>query len=123
MVVGGSRQETLNPDFVLLDIRQQGVPVILRELMLSGGFDPVHSLLVIHLSKYHLYNKLFVRNLENQQTNQPTKQTSKQTVKAEINLSKSKLNTETMNQITHFLTTLTCQQIFPSMINITFIHM
>ncbi|VDO59674.1 unnamed protein product [Schistosoma curassoni] len=41
MVVGGSRQETLDPGFVLLDTRQQSVPVILRELMLPGGFDPV----------------------------------------------------------------------------------
>ncbi|VDP46939.1 unnamed protein product [Schistosoma mattheei] len=40
-VVGGSRQETLDPGFVLLGTRQQGVPVILRELMLPGGFDPV----------------------------------------------------------------------------------
>ncbi|VDP71799.1 unnamed protein product [Schistosoma curassoni] len=38
MVVGGSRQETLNPGFVLLGTRQQGVPVILRELVLPGGF-------------------------------------------------------------------------------------
>ncbi|VDP00209.1 unnamed protein product [Schistosoma mattheei] len=43
MVVGGSRQETLNPYFVLLGTRQQGVPVILRELVLPGGFDPVSS--------------------------------------------------------------------------------
>ncbi|VDO74425.1 unnamed protein product [Schistosoma margrebowiei] len=28
MVVGGSRQETLDPGFVLLGTRQQGVPVI-----------------------------------------------------------------------------------------------
>ncbi|VDO51528.1 unnamed protein product [Schistosoma margrebowiei] len=41
MVVGGSRQETLDSSFVLLGTRQQGVPVILRELMLSGGFDPI----------------------------------------------------------------------------------
>ncbi|VDP41836.1 unnamed protein product [Schistosoma mattheei] len=41
MVVGGSRQETLDPGFVLLGTRQQGVPVILTELMLPGGFDPV----------------------------------------------------------------------------------
>ncbi|VDP47049.1 unnamed protein product [Schistosoma curassoni] len=41
MVVGGSRQETLDPGFVLLGTRQQGVPVILRELVLSGGFDLV----------------------------------------------------------------------------------
>ncbi|VDP06597.1 unnamed protein product [Schistosoma mattheei] len=41
MVVGGSQQETLNPGFVLLGTRQQGVPVILRELVLPGGFDLV----------------------------------------------------------------------------------
>ncbi|VDP33310.1 unnamed protein product, partial [Schistosoma curassoni] len=41
MVVGGSRQETLDPGFVLLGTRQQGVPVILRELVLPGGFDLV----------------------------------------------------------------------------------
>ncbi|VDP10613.1 unnamed protein product [Schistosoma margrebowiei] len=41
MVVGGSQQETLDPGFVLLGTRQQGVPVILRELVLPGGFDPV----------------------------------------------------------------------------------
>ncbi|VDP54127.1 unnamed protein product [Schistosoma margrebowiei] len=34
MVVGGSQQETLDPSFVLLGTRQQGVPVILRELVL-----------------------------------------------------------------------------------------
>ncbi|VDP56772.1 unnamed protein product [Schistosoma curassoni] len=41
MVVGGSRQETLNPGFVLLGTRQQVVPVILRKLVLTDGFDPV----------------------------------------------------------------------------------
>ncbi|VDP38231.1 unnamed protein product [Schistosoma margrebowiei] len=41
MVVGGSRQETLDMSFVLLGTRQQGVPVILRELMLPGRFDLV----------------------------------------------------------------------------------
>ncbi|VDO65333.1 unnamed protein product [Schistosoma margrebowiei] len=41
MVVGGSRQETLDPGFVLLGTRQQGVPVILRELVLPDGFDLV----------------------------------------------------------------------------------
>ncbi|VDP16579.1 unnamed protein product [Schistosoma margrebowiei] len=40
MVVRDSRQETLNPGFVLLGTRQQGVPVILRELVLPDGFDP-----------------------------------------------------------------------------------
>ncbi|VDO67786.1 unnamed protein product [Schistosoma margrebowiei] len=44
MVVGGSRQENLNSGFVLLGTRQQDVPVILRELVLSDGFDPMsHS--------------------------------------------------------------------------------
>ncbi|VDP27204.1 unnamed protein product [Schistosoma curassoni] len=41
MVVGGSRLETLDPGFVLLGTRQHGVPVILRELVLPGGFDLV----------------------------------------------------------------------------------
>ncbi|VDO61227.1 unnamed protein product [Schistosoma curassoni] len=40
MVVEGSQQETPNPGFVLLGTRQQGVPVILKELMFPGGFDP-----------------------------------------------------------------------------------
>ncbi|VDP03476.1 unnamed protein product [Schistosoma curassoni] len=39
MVVGGSQQETLDPCFVLLGTRQQGVPVISRELVLPDGFD------------------------------------------------------------------------------------
>ncbi|VDP69779.1 unnamed protein product [Schistosoma curassoni] len=43
MVVGGSRQETLDPGSVLLGTRQQGVPVILRELVLASGFDLVSS--------------------------------------------------------------------------------
>ncbi|VDP29375.1 unnamed protein product [Schistosoma margrebowiei] len=34
MVVGGSKQETLDPSCVLFDTRHQCVPVILRELML-----------------------------------------------------------------------------------------
>ncbi|VDO62026.1 unnamed protein product [Schistosoma margrebowiei] len=41
MVVGGSQQETLDPGFVLLGTRKQGIPVILRELVLPGGFDYV----------------------------------------------------------------------------------
>ncbi|VDO60589.1 unnamed protein product [Schistosoma margrebowiei] len=41
MVVGGSRQETLDIDFLLSCTHQQGVPVILRELVLSNGFDTV----------------------------------------------------------------------------------
>ncbi|VDO73071.1 unnamed protein product [Schistosoma margrebowiei] len=41
MVVGGSQQETLDPGFVLLGTREQSVPVIMRVLVLPGGFDPV----------------------------------------------------------------------------------
>ncbi|VDO59154.1 unnamed protein product [Schistosoma margrebowiei] len=41
MVVGGSRQETLDLGFVLLGTRQQRVSVILREMVLSGGFNPI----------------------------------------------------------------------------------
>ncbi|VDO99618.1 unnamed protein product [Schistosoma margrebowiei] len=41
MMVGGSRQETLDQGFVLLGTRQQGVPVMLRGLMLPDRFDPV----------------------------------------------------------------------------------
>ncbi|VDO49868.1 unnamed protein product [Schistosoma margrebowiei] len=44
IVVGGNQQETLNLSFILLGTRQQGVPVILMELVLHDGFDPVsHS--------------------------------------------------------------------------------
>ncbi|VDP27595.1 unnamed protein product [Schistosoma mattheei] len=41
MVVGDSRLETLDTGFVLLGTRQLGVPVMLRELVLPDGFDPV----------------------------------------------------------------------------------
>ncbi|VDO79719.1 unnamed protein product [Schistosoma margrebowiei] len=41
MMIGGSRQEILDPGFVLLGTRQQGVPVISRELVPPGGFDLV----------------------------------------------------------------------------------
>ncbi|VDP19594.1 unnamed protein product [Schistosoma margrebowiei] len=41
MVVAGSQQETLDSGFVLLGTRQQGVTVILRELVLLDRFDPV----------------------------------------------------------------------------------
>ncbi|VDP40104.1 unnamed protein product [Schistosoma mattheei] len=41
IVVGGSRQETMDQGFVLLGTRQQRVPVILRELVLPDGFDLV----------------------------------------------------------------------------------
>ncbi|VDO52891.1 unnamed protein product [Schistosoma margrebowiei] len=41
MLVGVSQQEALNPGFVILGTRQQGIPVILRELVLPDGFDSV----------------------------------------------------------------------------------
>ncbi|VDP49084.1 unnamed protein product [Schistosoma margrebowiei] len=41
MVVGGSRQETLDPGFVLLGTCQQGVPVNLRDRIRQG--EPVPS--------------------------------------------------------------------------------
>ncbi|VDO73843.1 unnamed protein product [Schistosoma margrebowiei] len=41
MVVGSGEQETLDPGFVLLGTRQQGVSVILKKLVLFDGFDPV----------------------------------------------------------------------------------
>ncbi|VDO53075.1 unnamed protein product [Schistosoma margrebowiei] len=41
MMVGGRQQETLYLGTVPLVTRQQGVPVILRELMFHDGFDPL----------------------------------------------------------------------------------
>ncbi|VDP29968.1 unnamed protein product [Schistosoma curassoni] len=41
MMFGDSQQGTLDPGFVLIGTRQQGVPVILRELVRPDGFDPV----------------------------------------------------------------------------------
>ncbi|VDP56649.1 unnamed protein product [Schistosoma curassoni] len=41
MVIGGGQQETLDPVFVLSGTRQRDVPIILREPVLSDGFDPV----------------------------------------------------------------------------------
>ncbi|VDO43566.1 unnamed protein product [Schistosoma margrebowiei] len=40
-MVGGSQHETPGLGFVLLYTHRQGVPVILRKLMLSDRFDPV----------------------------------------------------------------------------------
>ncbi|VDO85988.1 unnamed protein product [Schistosoma margrebowiei] len=47
MVVGGSQKEILDLDFVLFGTRQQGVPVILRKLVLPGGLDPVSPSLTV----------------------------------------------------------------------------
>ncbi|VDP37060.1 unnamed protein product [Schistosoma margrebowiei] len=59
MVVGGSQQETLDPGFVLLGTRQQGVPVILRELVLPGGFDLVSPSYLQPPSKSQYTMKIF----------------------------------------------------------------
>ncbi|VDO62502.1 unnamed protein product [Schistosoma margrebowiei] len=56
MVVESSQQVILDLGFMLYDTRQQGVPVILRELVLRDGFDPmppsfiVRDILNIHWS-------------------------------------------------------------------------
>ncbi|VDP17158.1 unnamed protein product [Schistosoma margrebowiei] len=69
MVVGGSRQETQDPDFVLLGTRQQSVPVILRELVLSGGFDPMSpSFTAFHHESIPKY--VFDNNINNTDTDQ-----------------------------------------------------
>ncbi|VDP59041.1 unnamed protein product [Schistosoma curassoni] len=41
MVTGSCQQETLDLGFVLLVTRQQGIPVILKELMPPDGFKLV----------------------------------------------------------------------------------
>ncbi|VDO73538.1 unnamed protein product [Schistosoma curassoni] len=41
MIVRGGQQETPDPGSVLFGTCQQGVPVILRELVLLDGFYPV----------------------------------------------------------------------------------
>ncbi|VDO96672.1 unnamed protein product [Schistosoma curassoni] len=61
MVVGGSQQETLDRGFVLLGTRQQGVLVILRELVLPDGFVPVSF---IGGSESILYTGYFSLNCE-----------------------------------------------------------
>ncbi|VDO59586.1 unnamed protein product [Schistosoma margrebowiei] len=54
MVVGGSQQETLDPGFVLFGTRQQGVPVILRELVLPGGFELNTHLFMVYVFVFQL---------------------------------------------------------------------
>ncbi|VDP45994.1 unnamed protein product [Schistosoma margrebowiei] len=55
MEVGSSRQETLDTGFVLLGTRQQGVPVISRELELADGFDLVSPRLDMRLGSTASY--------------------------------------------------------------------
>ncbi|VDP47253.1 unnamed protein product [Schistosoma mattheei] len=47
MVVGGSQQETLDPEFVLLGTRQRGVPAISREPVPPDGFDPLSPSFIV----------------------------------------------------------------------------
>ncbi|VDP38698.1 unnamed protein product [Schistosoma margrebowiei] len=54
MVVGGSPQETLDRSFMLLGTCQQGVSVILRELVLPGGFDLVTTSFTVRDVTNHL---------------------------------------------------------------------
>ncbi|VDP55024.1 unnamed protein product [Schistosoma mattheei] len=63
MVVGGSQQETLDPGFVLLGTPQQGVPVILRGMVLPGGFNLIRYELIESLdcNQHHVNNpKIFI---------------------------------------------------------------
>ncbi|VDO69181.1 unnamed protein product [Schistosoma curassoni] len=46
-MIGDSQHETLDVDFVLLSSCQQSVPIILRELMLPDGFNPVSPRLTV----------------------------------------------------------------------------
>ncbi|VDO93154.1 unnamed protein product [Schistosoma margrebowiei] len=69
MVVGGSQQETLDPDFVLFGTRQQGVTVILRELMLPEGIRSrvtimSYTLMLITLGLYILFNHCIISQIE-----------------------------------------------------------
>ncbi|VDP24623.1 unnamed protein product [Schistosoma curassoni] len=65
MVVEGSQQETLDTGFVLLGTRQQGVPVILRELVLLGGFDLVSPSFTLKLQDDEFWNpRLLIDNAE-----------------------------------------------------------
>ncbi|VDP66062.1 unnamed protein product [Schistosoma mattheei] len=56
MVIEGSQQETLNTGFVLLGTRQQDVPVILRELVLPDGFDPVQPSFTVKDVTFELWS-------------------------------------------------------------------
>ncbi|VDP31996.1 unnamed protein product [Schistosoma margrebowiei] len=68
MVVGGSQQETLDPSFVLFGTRHKGAPVILRELVLPGGFDLVSPSFTV--TDYKLPGERFLRKSSNKITRQ-----------------------------------------------------
>ncbi|VDO84006.1 unnamed protein product [Schistosoma margrebowiei] len=60
MVVKGSQQETLDPGFVLLGTRQQGVPVILRELLRPVVFDLVSPSFTLRDVTTELYIYIYI---------------------------------------------------------------
>lgn len=47
VVIKSNRQDNLELNFVPLDTRQLGVPVILREVMLPNEFDPVSPSIIV----------------------------------------------------------------------------
>ncbi|VDO52689.1 unnamed protein product [Schistosoma margrebowiei] len=55
MMVGGSLQEILDTGFVLLGTRQQGLPVILMELVLTDGFGHVSNSFTLGAPKDDFY--------------------------------------------------------------------
>ncbi|VDP24863.1 unnamed protein product [Schistosoma margrebowiei] len=56
MVVGDSLQDTMDSGFVLLGIRQQGEPVILRELVIADGFDPISTSFTVRYVTTRLFD-------------------------------------------------------------------
>ncbi|VDP07778.1 unnamed protein product [Schistosoma margrebowiei] len=64
MVVGGSQQETLDPGFVLFGTLQQGIPVILRELVLPGGFDLMSPSFTVRDVTTELYKPVSTSSLK-----------------------------------------------------------
>ncbi|VDP06868.1 unnamed protein product [Schistosoma margrebowiei] len=59
-MVGGSQQGTLDPGFVLFGTRQRDVLVILRELVLPNGFDPVSPSFTVRIVLSQPLSKQFV---------------------------------------------------------------
>ncbi|VDP31904.1 unnamed protein product [Schistosoma curassoni] len=55
MVVGGCLQKTLDPGFMLFGTCQQGVPVILGELVLPEGFDLVSPSFIVRAVTTELF--------------------------------------------------------------------
>ncbi|VDP52704.1 unnamed protein product [Schistosoma curassoni] len=64
MVVGDSQQETLDAGFLLLGNRQQGVPAVLRELVLPDGFDPLSPSFTVRDVTTTILSQHSARNFE-----------------------------------------------------------